>query len=149
MKKEEGKIGFFKSLNGKIQLLFGGIFIVVIAGLGVGIFTSLSQGFRERYDEELERTTGLIMEITETYVDTTVRNYLIGLAEGVKRLVEYEYDRYVSGEITEAEAYERVKNIILDPEFGKIGDTGYLAGVNGDGILEIHPRSPGGRCKQT
>jgi methyl-accepting chemotaxis protein len=141
--KQEGKIGFFKSLNGKIQLLFGGIFIVVIAGLGFGIFTSLSKGFRERYDEELEQTTALIMEITKTYVDATVRNYLIGLAEGVNRLVEYEYDRYLSGEISEAEAYERVKNIILDPEFGKIGDTGYLAGVNGKGILEIHPRSPG------
>ncbi len=137
------RIGFFQSMKGKTLLFFCGVFVVVIVGLGLGVFISLSKGFKDRYDAELQQTTTLIMEVTKTYVDTSVRNYLIGLAQGVRREIEYEYNRYKAGEVSEKDAYARVMAMMLDPRFGKIGETGYLAGVNSKGILAIHPKSPG------
>lgn len=143
MRDKEQRIGFFRSLSGKMQLLFGLVFIVVVVGLGFGIFTAIARGLEDRYNQELSQTTDLIREIVRTYVDSSVSNFLISKADTVKRFAEYEYNRYLKGDIKEAEAYKNVEKLILDPSFGKIGETGYLAGVNGKGILIIHPKSPG------
>ncbi len=135
--------GLVSSINFKIQVVFGVIYIIVLFGLGLGIFMSLSSGLEKQYRMELSNTTELIYQITDSYVDTSVQNYLIGLAEAVKRLVEHEYNEYLSGRQTEQQAWLKAKAIILDPDIGKIGDTGYLAGVSGTGILVIHPLSEG------
>jgi len=134
---------FFSSINFKIQFVFGIIYILVLSGLGFGIFMSLSRGFEKQYRLEIENTTELIYQLTDVYVDASVRNYLIGLAESVKRMVVYEYQQYLDGKQTEEEAWAKTREIILDPDFGKIGETGYLAGVSGDGVLVIHPKSEG------
>lgn len=135
--------GFFSTINIKIQAVFGLIYIIVMAGLGVGIFMSLSSGFERQYRKELSNTTELIYEMTDSYVDTSVENYLIGLAEAVKRIVANEYREYTKGNQSEAEAWAKAKAVILNPRIGQIGETGYLAGVSDKGILVIHPKSEG------
>ena len=135
--------GILTSINFKIQAVFGIIYIIVLFGLGLGIFMSLSNGLEKQYRKEVANTTELIYQMTDSYVDASVQNYLIGLAEAVKRLVEHEYNEYLAGNQTEAQAWQNTKDIILNPQIGKIGDTGYLAGVSGDGILVIHPLSEG------
>lgn len=133
----------FSSINFKIQLVIGIIFVVVMVGLGLIIFVGLTSGLEKQYKNELSNTTELIYQITDSYVDTSVQNYLIGIAETIKRLVTHEYDEYMAGNQTEEQAWQNAKDIILDPKIGKIGDTGYLAGVSGKGILVIHPLSEG------
>lgn len=135
--------GLFSSINFKIQAVFGILYLIVLFGLGLGIFMSLSAGLEKQYRNELSNTTELIYQITDSYVDTSVQNYLVGMAEAIKRLVEHEYNEYLAGNQTEAQAWQNAKDILLDPEIGKIGDTGYLAGVSGKGILVIHPLSEG------
>ena len=122
------KRGFFSSINMKIQLVFGAIYIIVLTGLGFGIFMSLSAGFDKQYRLEIENTTELIYQLTSSYVDTSVQNYLIGLAEAVKRMAEYEYQRYLDGEQTEEEAWARTRKIMLDPVFGKINAIPLISG---------------------
>ncbi len=131
------------SVSVKIQAVFGVLFVIVLAGLGVGIFVNLTSGLDKQYRNELSNTTELIYQLTDSYVDASVQNYLISTAEMVKRLVEHEYDQFKAGRQTEARAWQNVKNIILDPDIGKIGETGYLAGVDGKGVLVIHPLSEG------
>ncbi len=143
MKNDVGRKPFFRSLNRKIQFLFGAVFITAVIGLQAGIFLVMYDGMEAQYTRELEQTTGMITSIVRTYVDSSVRNYLIGRAESVRRMVEYEYEAFASGDTTESKAYERVKAMMVDPEFGKIGKTGYIAGVSSKGILSIHPKTPG------
>ncbi len=44
--------------------------------------------------------------------------------------------------------YKQLKRFILNRKVGKIGITGYLAGVNTEGILSIHPLSEGANAMQ-
>ena len=131
------------SVNFKIQAVFGILYVIVLLGLGFTIFISLSSGLDKQYRKELSNTTELIYQLTDSYVDTSIQNHLISTAEMVKRLVEHEYGMYLAGYQTESRAWQNSKDIILDPKIGKIGETGYLAGVNGKGILVIHPLSEG------
>ena len=142
--RESGKGNFlFRSLNRKIQVLFAVIFILAVAGLQTGMFATLQEGIENKYTQELDQTTSLIVELVRTYVNSSVRNYLIGRAESVKGMVAFYYTQFKEGKITEDEARKRVSDLILDPVGGKVGVTGYLAGVNGKGVLAIHPRTPG------
>lgn len=85
----------------------------------------------------------LIENVIETEVNGAVRNYLRTKAETNRDLMAFYYGRYRSGALTEQEAYDAAVALFLDPEYGKIGTTGYLAGVTTGGILQIHPRSQG------
>ncbi len=134
---------FFRTLNRKIQFLFALVFIVAVLSLQAGMFTVMYKGIETQYQSQLEQTTSMITGIVRTYVDSSVRNYLIGRAESVRRMVAYQYQSYLDGKIPEAKAYESAKAMMLDAEFGKIGKTGYIAGVSSKGILAIHPRTPG------
>ena len=143
--KDASKHGNFvsRSLNMKIQLLFALVFIIAVAGLQFGMFFNLYRGIEDKYTKELDQTTLLITEVVSTYVDSSVRNYLIGRAESVRGMVSQYHAQYLAGRLTEAEALEAATALILDPVAGKVGDTGYLAGVSGQGVLVIHPKTPG------
>ncbi|OHD81162.1 MAG: hypothetical protein A3J97_10890 [Spirochaetes bacterium RIFOXYC1_FULL_54_7] len=144
MKRTASRGNFLsRSLNMKIQFLFAGIFIIAVSGLQFGMFINLYKGIEDKYTQELDQTTALIAEVVRTYVDSSVRNYLIGRAESVRGMVGHYHAQYLAGRLTEAEALRQVSDLILDPVGGKVGDTGYLAGVSGAGVLVIHPRTPG------
>jgi len=143
MSKPAARGPFFRTLNRKIQFLFALVFIVAVVGLQAGMFTVMYRGIESQYMNQLEQTTSMITGIVRTYVDSSVRNYLIGRAESVRRMVAFEYQSYLDGKVPEAKAYENASAMMLDPEFGKIGKTGYMAGVSSKGVLTIHPRTPG------
>jgi len=136
--------GFIKgSLNRKIQLLVALVFIVALVGLQAGMWMIVSNGVEAQYLRELEQTTDQVSTIVHTYVDSSVRNYLIGRAESARALFQYYYDQYQAGAMSEPRARQLAADMLLDPKFGKIGKTGYLAGVTSKGILAIHPKTPG------
>lgn len=143
MDKTTARRPFFRTLNRKIQFLFAAVFILAVIGLQAGMFTMMYKEIEAQYMNQLEQTTSMITGIVRTYVDSSVRNYLIGRSESVRRMVAYQYQRYVDGKVSEAEAYAAAGEMMLDADFGKIGKTGYIAGVNGKGVLAIHPRTPG------
>jgi methyl-accepting chemotaxis protein len=94
-------------------------------------------------EQNAVRTMDLMEEIVSTEIDGAVSNYLRAIAEKNRDLMELYYDRYRAGELSEEAAYAAVSATFLDPDYGQIGTTGYLAGVSTDGVLVIHPRSPG------
>ena len=136
--------GFIRgSLNRKIQLFVALVFIVALAGLQAGMWRIVSVGVEAQYLRELEQTTDQVSTIVHTFVDSSVRNYLIGRAESARDLFQYYYDQSQAGVMSESRARQIAANMLLDPKFGKIGKTGYLAGVTSKGILAIHPKTPG------
>ncbi|UCH92484.1 MAG: cache domain-containing protein [Candidatus Aminicenantes bacterium] len=78
----------------------------------------------------------------ETTMNTAIKNYLKGIAEKTLGFAKYNYNLYEKGEISEREAYKRLKEYILSPYTVRIGKTGYNSAISGnDGVLEMHPRS--------
>ncbi|HPQ53209.1 MAG TPA: methyl-accepting chemotaxis protein [Spirochaetota bacterium] len=130
-------------LSRKLLISFSILFFIIISLLGTAIYISTERYIRQKYELELKNTTHLIHDMTKNSINTSIKSYLRGLAEQNRALMNYYYSRYRQGRLSYGEAYGRASAIFLDPEYGKIGDTGYIAGVTLNGILKIHPHSPG------
>ena len=117
------------------------VLLLVISG-AVTLFV-LGTNIDRLVEQNAVHTMDLMEEIISTEIDGAVSNYLRAIAEKNRDLMELYYERYQAGGLSEEEAYAAVREIFLDPEYGRIGATGYLAGVSTGGVLVIHPRSPG------
>jgi len=127
----------------KMLLSFGGLLLIILTSLGIVLYRTTENRINLMIEDELEQVTDLTFELVKSAVDNTIKSHLRATAEKSKNIVEYYYKRYKEGELSESQAYAEVKSILLDPDFGRIGKTGYLAGVDGNGILVIHPKSAG------
>lgn len=127
----------------KLMLSMIVLFVVVIGLSGLIITSSIHQRISDEVRQEMEKTNEIIANMLRSQIDNNIQTYLLTIAEKTKGMVEHYYQDYQDGVISEAEAYRLVKAQMLDPIYGKIGQTGYLAGVNGKGVLVIHPRSEG------
>lgn len=88
-------------------------------------------------------TLALVEELIDASFTGTVQSYLRGRAESNRSLMEYYHELALAGDISPGEARATVEQILLDPEYGRVGTTGYLAAVSTAGILDIHPFTPG------
>jgi len=132
-----------KKLSLKVQIALNVLFLFIMLPLSLTIFFVLKEDTLNRSTAELSNTTELIKSNIELYAESAVENHLRSIAEKAKDFVEYEYNRFVRGEITEETAYSLSREVLLDETFGKIGTTGYLAGIDSNGVLAIHPKSEG------
>ncbi len=137
------KIRYFASLKGKIQVIFSILFLLSGILFGAIIFVSIKPDLINEYRRELSSNVELIASMTQIYINSTIKNHLETIANKTREYAEYEYQRFKKNEIKESAAYDNLKKLILDPQYGKIGETGYLAGVSSKGILAIHPKAEG------
>jgi methyl-accepting chemotaxis protein len=126
-----------------MQITMVVLFILIMVPLLLIIYFTLERDTYQRSRSELNNTTELIKSNINLYTQSSVENHLRSTAVKTRDLMAYYYSLYKKGEMSENEAYSRIKRVILDPDYGKIGTTGYLAGISGEGILSIHPRSEG------
>ncbi len=119
------------------------MFLIVISLSGLVINLFLKDQIENNTLAEMVKTNEVIVDMLSSNLDNSIQVYLRTRAMETLKNTERYYQKYSDGLITEEEAYEKVREIILHPEHGKIGDTGYLAGVSGTGILVIHPASEG------
>ncbi len=134
---------FSLSIRKKLVLGFS---LLLVSALLVNFlinYSLMSNNITNMSNNNLENNTRSVYSILKASVESSIKSYLRGIAEKGKAIVQKYYDMYKSGLITEEEAWNRVKNIFLHPRYYKIGKTGYLAGVSGEGVLIIHPESPG------
>ncbi|MCF6249145.1 MAG: cache domain-containing protein, partial [Desulfobacula sp.] len=82
-------------------------------------------------------STATILNMMENTAGTAIKNHLRAVAEKNKQIVASLYKEYEQGFLTEEEAKERAKKILLSQTIGK---TGYLYCVRSDGIAPVHPR---------
>jgi methyl-accepting chemotaxis protein len=132
-----------KKLSVKMQIALNLLFLLIMVPLILVVFFTLQKDIERQSKERLITSTNMVYEMTSLYIDGAIKNRLRGIAEKSKEFVAYNYDLYRQGVLSEEEAYQRSKDLLLSPDYGKIGETGYLAGVSSKGVLVIHPKSEG------
>jgi len=130
-------------LQNKFSLTTSITVIIVFAAFGIGLFLFFKQTLKTNISEQLHNTTSMFKDEIQIGIDNSIKSHLRTLSHNQLRLAEYLYEQSQSDVITEEEAYTQFREIILDKEYGKVGKTGYLAGVSASGILTIHPKSEG------
>ncbi len=139
MKRKKSSVGLITSLS--IWTTLPVILVLLIMG-GTTLWV-LGNRVNMLVEDNAAHTMRMMERIVKTEVDGAVKNYLRAAAEKNRDLMSFFYQEAQKGEISEDAAYERIREILLDPEYGQVGSTSYLAGVTTEGILEIHPVSPG------
>lgn len=117
--------------------------IVVLAVMGGITVVVMSINIDTFVEQSASQSIGLMEKVIRTEVDGAVVNYLRATAEKSRSLMEMYFQRVARDEMTRDEAWAAITGILLDPGYGRIGETGYMAGVSSTGILVIHPASPG------
>ncbi len=99
---------------------------------------------------DLENTTNLASTSVNNLLNSSIENYLRGIAEKNVEFINHLHQRAKRGEISEAEARREAGRLML---MQTIGSTGYLVAVedrqvNGDHklILAVHPHLPDRDC---
>lgn len=128
-----------KMLAGLTLLIFS---IIILMGLSV-YYTSRSR-FMASFEGELRTTGDLIHGMTVTAVNTSIKSHLTTIARKNLDLVGYYHGMNVDGKIGYAAAIDAIRTIFLYPPYGRIGSSGYLAIISGDGKTVVHPKLPAG-----
>lgn len=127
------------SFSKKIMFILGFTSILIILGIGITTYLKFKNDLEQKVKDELEKANKSTYDLIENSINTAVRIHLRSIAEKVRDLVRYNYDLYKKGKISRPEADRRIKELVLDPEFGKIGKTGYLEISDINGNLLMHP----------
>ncbi|MBE7411851.1 MAG: cache domain-containing protein [Leptospiraceae bacterium] len=126
------------------KLLIGNsIFLILVLISGSILYFSIKNIVQTYIDSSMENITNNTVSLVRTVITSSVRNHLRTVATRGKNIAEYYYSEYKKGNLSEKEAYNKVKDIFLRSNFAKIGETGYVAGVSSKGILTIHPKAEG------
>jgi PAS domain S-box-containing protein len=114
------------------------------------LFTlSLSVGFATVYvitrdtiekniESELQNTSTTIYNLVTTSLTVSIKNYLRSAAEKNLQIIEALYQDYQNGLITEQEAKDMARRVLLSQTIGK---SGYLYCLNSSGIVVVHPQN--------
>ncbi len=126
--------------NYKILLSFSlsfSIFFIIISLLMGRIIGNRFIDFQIKSSEVIVENTRNMLSLA---VETSIKNYLRGIAEKNLDIITDYHKLVLQRKITKDEAISEIRKIFLSQ---KIGETGYVAGVSSRGILSIHPFSEG------
>lgn len=130
----------YKILAGSI-VMFASILLLNNMIIQCIVKKSISQTL----EKQLHLLTDDAVSMIRIGIDSTIRNYLRGIAEKNKDLVNFYYQQVQQGNLSEEQAKEQIAPLLLAQ---KIGATGYLfvldiANVPAEIIVRIHPKIPG------
>lgn len=133
-------------LSKKVSIFFGLIILLVVIILSSASFVLVYRHEKDSVLADLESQTSIVGKNLESIFDTSVKSYLRGIAEKNLDIVKQYHSLYENGAITYDQMMTEIRRVILSQ---KIGKTGYIAGVNLDGLLAIHPKSEGVNISRT
>ncbi|MBU2629497.1 MAG: cache domain-containing protein [Proteobacteria bacterium] len=131
-------IRFLGNQGIRFKILAGYTSIFVAASLlgGMIIYSQVKKTITQNIQNELNNTTGVVLNMVKTAANVSIKNYLRAVCEKTKENIEDIYQRYASGQITEDSAKNEVRKIIFSQTIGK---TGYIYCVDSNGIPVEHP----------
>lgn len=125
------------SLKSKLLLSYLIIFVLIVGVQGGFIYLVIVDQIEESIEKELNNSTNLLNNLVMTSANSSIKNMLRGVAEKNVEILNYYYNKYKNGELSESQAYQEASDILLSQ---KIGKTGYIYCLNNAGYLKIHPR---------
>lgn len=131
------------SIRFKMFLSLGSVLLAGTAVFLILITIELGDLVRQSVLKTMREENELIKGIVASGSEASVSNFLDAAAEKTRALAEYYYREYRRGVLSEKEAKSRFAATVLDPAFGRIGQTGYLAVLDSHGVAVIHPLTPG------
>lgn len=125
-------------LSSKIFLTVSSAFFSLFFLGSWAAYTLLGDTFTRHLDEDLTKTVKNIRQIVATSAVLSSRSYLQAIAERHLATVNFEYQRSLSGEISEDEAKRQSQSRIMNQT---IGSSGYTYIIDSIGVLQFHPVS--------
>ncbi len=111
------------AIRTKITLTFLSLIVGAIIISGYVFYVNSQKSIVHSGQKMLESTNRHIEDLVATIAQSSIQNYLRGIAEKNIDIISHNYKEYISGSITKAEAFERIRSSLLSQ---KIGKTGYI-----------------------
>ena len=123
------------SIRGKLLLGYGFVFVFTIVLASAAFHYMVRQTIETLIEDELRSSTSSIHTMLKASADLTIKNHLRGIAQRNKDIVEYYYQRFLKGELSEETAKYNVRRVLLSQQVGK---TGYIYCVDSAGVAVVH-----------
>ncbi len=129
-----------RGLSRNMLLALTMLIFSIILIMGVSIYFNTRAHFLKKFERELLNTNNLIHDMTLTAVETSIKSHLTTIADKNRDIVNYYYQIHSRGEMGYDTAIDTIRKLFLNPAYGRIGTTGYLAVIDGTGKTIIHPK---------
>jgi hypothetical protein len=77
------------------------------------LFSAIRKTIEKNIESELKNSTNIILNLVQAATTSSIRNHLRAVAEKNREIVHYYFKQYKQNIISESEAKEITKNIIL------------------------------------
>lgn len=124
-------------IRNKLLISYAAVISFIIIAGGTIQYWIVSRTIQMNIESELRNSTNILLSLVKTSVSVSIKNHLRAAAENNHDIVRHYYNRFRSGELSEAEAKKAAEVVLLSQT---IGETGYIACVDSKGYLRIHPQ---------
>lgn len=133
---------YLSKLSIRTKMLMGYLltFLVSVVLGNLIIFMVTHKTIENNTEQELMNSTNIIMNMVKSASDASIKNHLRAVAEKNRDIVQYYYNEYKLGKMSEDEAQKKASEVLLTQVIGK---TGYIYCVNSQGVLKVHPKING------
>lgn len=134
----KGMSSLFKSLEIRYKFLisFSLVFFLTMLLCSLFIYAFVRNNIEKSIESELNHTTQMILNMVKISATVSIKNHLRAVAEKNEEIVRSLYNQSQDNRISEAEAKKRASELMLCQT---IGTSGYIYGVNSNGLVVVHP----------
>ncbi len=122
-----------------LQVLISIAIILAYALPSYFYFTDLKLRAENDLKNNLKEINDSAYKWIETSINESLKNTLKDLADKTLANIEIIYLEYKAGKLTQDDAWEKIRALILKPRTNILGKSGYLNTSTMKGILNIHP----------
>ncbi len=126
------------SFSKKLAVLLGSFSVIIVCIVGASSYWVVVRYLKASIQKELAQLTDSTYHIVATSVNVSIRNYLKGIADSTKALLEDSEDRIRNGQLSPEQAREDLQRLFAHEQ---IGATGYLAALDTQGVTQVHPKT--------
>jgi PAS domain S-box-containing protein len=129
----------------KLFLTYSAVLLLAFGAGTLVLDTYVRQTVNDHTEGELKRSTTMVINMVRSAAAVSIKNHLRASAENNREIVDYYYRQSASGRLSESEAKEAARSILLNQS---IGTTGYLFAWDvlkapEEVILAVHPKIQG------
>ena len=125
-------------IRNKLLVVYIGLLIPLLVIGGLGTIYLTRKTISTHIASDLHGATDSIVNLVETTASAVIKTHLRTIAEYNRQMAASLYRQARSGEMTIAEARQRIRRMFLDQ---MIGETGYIYCIDSQGIAVMHPHA--------